>query len=72
MGTKLRTREHNVQGGDVAIGGAGDHPPATGVDGVDVPVVKRVVRVLQLHLDGHQSYHCGTATERQVQVSPNS
>lgn len=54
--------ESNVQGGDVAVGGAGDHPPAAGVDGVDVPVVERVVGVLQLRLDGHQSHHCGSAT----------
>ena len=52
----------NVQGGDVAVGGAGDHPPAAGVDGVDVPVVEHVVGVLQLRLDGHQSHHCVSAT----------
>jgi hypothetical protein len=48
----------NVQGGDVAVGGAGDHPPAAGVDGVNVPVVEHVVGVLQLRLDGHQGHHC--------------
>lgn len=53
-----RGKEQDVQRGDVAVGGAGDHPPAAGVDGVDVPVVEHVVVVLQLRLDGHQRHHC--------------
>ena len=54
-----RDRTIDIQRGDVAVGGVGDHPPAAGVDGVDVPVVEHVVVVLQLRLDGHQRHHCG-------------
>jgi hypothetical protein len=57
----MQTRRRDarrLQANDEVLGGAGDHGPAAGVDGVLVPVVEHAVRVDQPVPDGDQRLHC--------------
>jgi hypothetical protein len=70
-------RRGGSQRDDESVGGAGDHGPGAGVDGVDVPLGHQPLVVPHPALHRHQRRHCETETRGTVttrirnQTQPN-
>lgn len=66
----------SLQADDEVLGGAGDHGPAAGVDGVLVPVAEHAVWVDETLPDGDQRLHCtkgarANQTTREIDQPPD-
>ena len=55
---------------DELVGGAGDHGPGAGVDGVDVPQRHDPLLVPQPALHRHQRRHCSTSENCSAPATP--